>query len=48
VEEKKGKNHENRQKFTNLEDAPCGASVDPQRFVQRPVERSAVVAKLLP
>jgi hypothetical protein len=44
----KGKNHETRRKFTNLEDPPRGTSVDPQRFVQRPVERGAVVAELLP
>jgi hypothetical protein len=29
AEEAKGKNHETRRKITNLEDAPCGTSVDP-------------------
>jgi hypothetical protein len=31
-----------------LEDVPCGATVDPQRLVQRAVERGAVAAKLPP
>jgi hypothetical protein len=44
----KGKNHETRRKFTNLEDTPRGTSVEPHRFVQCPVERGAVVAELLP
>jgi hypothetical protein len=33
---------------SNLEDAPHGTAVDPQHLVQCSVERSAVVAKLLP
>jgi hypothetical protein len=28
-EEIKGKHHETRRKITNLEDAPCGTSMDP-------------------
>jgi hypothetical protein len=32
----------------HLEDAPRGTAVDPQRFVQRPVERGVVVAELSP
>jgi hypothetical protein len=44
----KGKNHDTRRKFTNLEDASRGTSVDPHRFVQCPVERGVVVAELLP
>jgi hypothetical protein len=31
-----------------MENAPRWASVDPQRFVQRSVERGAVIAELLP
>jgi hypothetical protein len=33
---------------THLEDTPRRAAVDLQRLVQRPVERSAVAAQLLP
>jgi predicted deacylase len=33
---------------THLEDAPRGAAMDPQRLVQRSVERGAVVAELSP
>jgi hypothetical protein len=32
----------------HLEDAPRGAAMDPQRLVQRSVERGAVVAELSP
>jgi hypothetical protein len=32
----------------HLEDTPRRAAVDPQRLVQRPVERGAVAAELLP
>jgi predicted deacylase len=32
----------------HLEDAPRAAAVDPQRLVQRSVERGAVVAELSP
>jgi hypothetical protein len=31
-----------------MEDAPRGATVDPQRLVQHPVERGAVAAELSP
>jgi hypothetical protein len=31
-----------------MEDVPRGTSMDPQRFVQRPVKRGVVVAELLP
>jgi hypothetical protein len=48
AEETKGKNHESRQKSTNPEDAPHVTSMDPQRFIQRPVERGVVVTELLP
>jgi hypothetical protein len=33
---------------THLEDTPRRVAVDPQRLVQRPVERGAVAAELLP
>jgi hypothetical protein len=32
----------------HLEDAPPGAGMDPQRLIQRSVERGAVVAELSP
>jgi hypothetical protein len=48
AEESERRNCETRRKTTNLEDAPRETAVDPQRLIQRPVERSAVVAKLLP
>jgi hypothetical protein len=32
----------------HLEDAPRGAAMDPQRLVQRSVERGAVVAEFPP
>jgi hypothetical protein len=32
----------------HLKDAPRGAAVDPQRLVQRSVERGAMIAKLFP
>jgi hypothetical protein len=32
----------------HLEDAPRGAAMDPQRLVQRSVERGAVVVELSP
>jgi hypothetical protein len=48
AEESERRNCETQRKTTNVEDAPCGTAVDPQRLVQRSVERSAVVAKLLP
>jgi hypothetical protein len=44
----KGKKHEARRQITNPEDAPCGTSMDPHRFVQRPVELGTMVAELLP
>jgi hypothetical protein len=31
-----------------LENAPCWAAVDPQRLIQRSVERGVVIAELLP
>jgi hypothetical protein len=31
-----------------LEDSPCGAAVNPQRLVQRTVERGTVAAELPP
>jgi hypothetical protein len=43
-----GRNCEVRRNPTNLEDAPRRIVVDPQRLIQRLVERSAVVTKLLP
>jgi hypothetical protein len=48
TEESERRNHEAQRKTTNLEDAPRGTTVNPQRLVQRPVERSAVVTELLP
>jgi hypothetical protein len=38
----------NRQATTYLKDAPRRATMDSQRLVQRPVERGAVIAELLP
>jgi hypothetical protein len=35
-------------KIAYLEDVPRTTTVDPQRLVQRPVERGAVVAEVLP
>jgi hypothetical protein len=37
---------EKQEKTPHLKDAPRGAAVDPQRLVQRPVERGAMVAEL--
>jgi hypothetical protein len=34
--------------MSHLEDVPCRAAVDPQRLVQRTVERGAVAAELSP
>jgi hypothetical protein len=48
AEESERRNHETQRKTTNLEDAPCGTAVNPQRLVQRPVERSTVATELLP
>jgi hypothetical protein len=48
AEESKRRNYETQRKTTNLEDAPRGTAMDPQRLVQRSVERSAVVAELRP
>jgi hypothetical protein len=45
---KKKKRQSGRTTQTHLEDMPRGAAVDPQRLVQRSVERSAVAAQLLP
>jgi hypothetical protein len=42
------RDYKTRREATNLEDAPRGTSVDPQRLVQRPVGRGAVVAEFLP
>jgi hypothetical protein len=36
--ESKRRNSETQRKTTNLEDAPRGTAVDPQRLVQRPVK----------
>jgi hypothetical protein len=47
AEESERRNYETQRKTTNLEDAPRGTAVDPQRLVQRSAERGAVVAKLL-
>jgi hypothetical protein len=38
----------NLTKTENLEHAPSRTAVDPQRLVQRPVERGTVITKLLP
>jgi hypothetical protein len=38
TEESERRNHEAQRKTTNLEDAPRGTTVNPQRLVQRPVE----------
>jgi hypothetical protein len=38
----------NRQVTMDLKDAPCRAAMDSQRLVQRPIERGAVIAELLP
>jgi hypothetical protein len=46
--ESERRNLENPRNPANLEDAPCRTAVDPRSLVQRPVERGAVVAKLLP
>jgi hypothetical protein len=48
AKESRRRNCETWQNPTNLEDAPRGTAVDPQRLVQHPVERSTVVAELLP
>jgi hypothetical protein len=48
MQKKQEKESRNPRKPANLEGAPSRTAVDPQRFVQRPVERGAVVAKLLP
>jgi hypothetical protein len=48
AEQSERRNYGTQRKTTNLEDAPRGTAVDPQRLVQRPVERSAVIAELLP
>jgi hypothetical protein len=45
VKESRRRNCENP---TNLEYTPRGTAVDPRRLVQRLVERSAVIAELLP
>jgi hypothetical protein len=45
TEESERRNHETQRKTTNLEDAPCGTTVNPQRLVQHLVERSVVVRK---
>jgi hypothetical protein len=42
------RNLETPRNLANLEDAPHRTTVDPQRLVQRPVERGAVVVELLP
>jgi hypothetical protein len=43
--ERKGKK---RATMPHLEDAPRGAAMDPQRLVQRSVERGAMVSELPP
>jgi hypothetical protein len=43
-----GKNFKTQQKNVYLEHLPRGTYVDPQRLIQRVVERGAVVAELLP
>jgi hypothetical protein len=48
AEESGRRNYEIRRKTTNLEDTPRGTAVDPQRLIQCPVERSAVIVELLP
>jgi hypothetical protein len=45
---KKGKSCRNRQATAFLKDTPRRAAMDPQRLVQRLVERGAVIAELLP
>jgi hypothetical protein len=42
------KNHRVQRATTYPEDAPRWTAVDPQRLVQRPVDRSAVITELLP
>jgi hypothetical protein len=45
----KGKeSQDSMNKIAYLEDVPRTTTVDPQRLVQRPVERGVVVAKVLP
>jgi hypothetical protein len=39
---------EKQAKTPHLENAPRGTAVDPQRLVQRSVERGAVIAELSP
>jgi hypothetical protein len=46
--ESRGRNCEAPRSPADLENAPCRTAVDPQRLVQCPVERGAVVAELLP
>jgi hypothetical protein len=41
-------NFEFNDKNAHLKNPPCGTYVDPQRLVQRIVERGAVVSELLP
>jgi hypothetical protein len=48
VKESRRRNCETWRNPTNLEYTPRGTAVDPQRLVQRLVERSAVIAELLP
>jgi hypothetical protein len=48
TKESERRNHKTQRKTTNLEDAPRRTAVNPQRLVQRSVERSAVVTEFLP
>jgi hypothetical protein len=47
MKREQGKKLQNSTKSTDLEDTPCGTAVDPQRLVQRPVERGALITELL-
>jgi hypothetical protein len=48
MKEKQGKDHETSRNSTDLEGAPRRTAMDPQRLIQRPIKRGAVVAELLP
>jgi hypothetical protein len=48
MQKKQEKESRNPTKLANLKDAPRQTAVDPQRLVQRLVERGAMIMKLLP
>jgi hypothetical protein len=50
IQKQRAKTREKGKRATTpyLEDAPCGAAVDPQRLVQRAVERGTVAVELSP